>query len=84
MFLLIIGSIASITSTISLIPQLFQTFKTKSVSDLSLLMLINFLICSLCWVVYGMIIRAFSVWITNVIMLILSTLLIILKIKYDK
>ena len=84
MFLLIIGSIASITSTISLIPQLLQTFKTKSVADLSLLMLINFFICSICWVIYGIILNATSVWITNIIMLIFSALLIILKIKYNR
>ncbi|NGX32989.1 MAG: Sugar transporter SemiSWEET [Candidatus Anoxychlamydiales bacterium] len=84
MFLLIIGSIASITSTISLIPQLLQTYKTKSVADLSLLMLVNFLICSICWVIYGIILKAGSVWITNIIMLIFSALLIILKIKYNR
>lgn len=84
MFLLIIGSIASITSTISLIPQVFQTYKTKSVADLSLLMLINFFICSICWVIYGITLEATSVWITNIIMLIFSALLIILKIKYRR
>ncbi|NGX34750.1 MAG: Sugar transporter SemiSWEET [Candidatus Anoxychlamydiales bacterium] len=84
MFLLIIGSIASLTSTISLIPQIFQTYKSKSVADLSLLMLINFFVCSICWVIYGITLKATSVWITNIIMLIFSALLIILKIKYRR
>ena len=82
MFLMFIGFIALSTSTISLLPQIYHTYKTKSVKDISLLMLINFLICSISWIVYGILTDTTSVWITNCIMTIFSIVLLIFKLKY--
>lgn len=83
MFIKIIGFLAAATSTISLVPQLFQSFKTKSVNDLSIWMLWNFLFSSLLWCLYGTMITSLAVIITNLIMVLFSTWLIILKFKYD-
>ena len=83
MLISIIGFIATVTSVISLPPQLYQTYKTKSAKDISLFMLINFLICSISWVVYGFLTDTASVWITNIIMGVFSLLMIVLKIVYD-
>ncbi|MFK7973305.1 MAG: SemiSWEET family sugar transporter [Rickettsiaceae bacterium] len=80
----ILGFIASFTSVISLVPQIIKSYRTKSVSDLSILMLINFLICSVCWTIYGVLIDATSVWVTNIIMTVFSFVLLIFKHKYDK
>lgn len=80
----IVGFVATITSVISLIPQIILSYKTKSVGDLSILMLTNFLICSLSWVYYGILINATSVWVTNVIMTIFSLMLLVMKLKYAK
>lgn len=79
----LIGLIAVFTSTVSLIPQLYQTYKTKSAKDLSILMLINFVICSLSWVIYGILTDSISVLITNIIMTISSIALLIFKLKYQ-
>jgi MtN3 and saliva related transmembrane protein len=83
MVVIIVGFIASFTSTISLLPQIYRTYKTKSVEDLSFLMLINFTICSISWVLYGILTNTISVWITNIIMTIFSFILLILKICYQ-
>jgi MtN3 and saliva related transmembrane protein len=82
MLLMFIGFIALSTSTISLLPQIYRTYKTKSVEDISLLMLINFLVCSISWIVYGILTDTISVWLTNCIMTIFSIVLLVLKLKY--
>ena len=83
MLLKIIGFLAAFTSTISLIPQLVQSYNTKSVNDLSIWMLWNFLFSSVFWVMYGVMIASNAVLGTNLIMLLFSVWLLILKIKYD-
>jgi MtN3 and saliva related transmembrane protein len=83
MVLIIIGFIASFTSTISLVPQIYKTYKTKSVKDLSLIMLINFFLCSISWVVYGILTDTKSVLITNIIMTLFSLIMLVFKIKYQ-
>ena len=84
MMLTVIGSIAFLTTTISLIPQIYRTYTSKSAHDISLLMLINFLVCSLSWVMYGILINDFCVWSTNAVWFACSLFLLALKIRYDK
>jgi len=78
----IIGFLAAFTSTISLIPQILKMFKTRSVDDLSTGMIINFLLTSIFWILYGFMITSWSVWLTNIFMLIFALIMIYLKIKY--
>ncbi len=84
MYIKIIGFLAAFTSTISLIPQLIQSFRNKSAKDLSILMLWNFVISSILWLVYGIMIDSYAVICTNFIMTVSSIWLLTLKIKYDK
>ena len=80
--IVVLGFIASITSVISLIPQIVKSYKTKSVGDLSILMIVNFLISSISWALYGILIDAVSVWATNIVMTVFA--IILMKFKYDK
>ena len=82
MFIFIIGTLACITSTVSLVPQIYKTYQTKSVEDISSLMLWNFCACSVLWIIYGFSTGSITVWITNIIMLFCSIILLIFKIKY--
>lgn len=82
-FIMLSGFIALITSFIGLLPQAIKSLKTKSTQDLSMLMLINYLICSLAWIVYGSSTNSFFVISSNVAGLIISLLLIYLKKRYD-
>ena len=83
MLLTIVGFVAIFTSILSLPPQIYRTYTSKSADDLSFFMLINFLICSMSWVVYGVLTHAFSVWMTNIVMTIFSLLMLVLKMKYS-
>lgn len=82
MTLLLISLVASATSILSFIPQIFQTYRTRSAKDLSMLMLLNFLICSVSWIGYGVLTHAWTVWITNTIMTVFILILIILKVQF--
>ena len=80
----IVGFLAAITSTISLIPQVMQMYKTRSVNDISIGMIINFVLTSILWIVYGVLITSWSDWLTNIFMLIFALVMIYFKIKYSK
>nr|WP_019350232.1 SemiSWEET family transporter [Fluoribacter dumoffii] len=77
------GIIAFITSFIGLLPQIIKSLKTRSTQDLSMIMLINYLICSVAWIIYGSSTNSFFVISSNIVGLIVSLLLILLKRHYD-
>lgn len=81
--LMLSGSIAFITSFIGLLPQIYKTLKTKSSQDLSMIMLINYLICSLAWIVYGSSTDSMFVLSSNILGLVVSLMLILIKRYYD-
>lgn len=84
MMILIVGLIASFSSTVSLFPQLYRAYTTKSTDDISMGMLINFVICSLSWIAYGLLTDSVTVWATNVIMALSSVVMIVMKLKYAR
>lgn len=77
------GTLALITSFIGLLPQIVKTLKTKSTRDISMVMLINYALCSIAWIVYGGLTDSMFVFSSNVLGLIISLWLIILKRLYD-
>lgn len=83
-FINIIGFSAAIVGTSLMLPQVLKSYKTKSVSDLSWGMLVlYFLNCAL-WLIYGILISAFHLILTNAIALIISVIQVLLKLKYSK
>jgi MtN3 and saliva related transmembrane protein len=80
----IIGAIASITSVIGFFPQIYKNHKTRSVEDISFLMLLNFLVCSLAWMVYGVLTDSYYVLGTNMACLCASSLLIGQKMYFQR
>lgn len=78
------GTIALITSIIGLLPQIYKSFKTKSTNDISMIMLLNYFVCSVSWIVYGICTNSsFVIW-SNIVGLITSLISIIQKKHYDK
>jgi len=75
---------AIFTSVVSLLPQIYKSYITKSCYDISSIMLINFVISSFSWIVYGILIDAKTVWITNIMMLLCSIVMLYMKLKYNK
>ena len=79
----IFGYVALITSFIGLLPQSLKAYKTRSTQDVSMLMVLNYLLCSLAWIIYGTCIDAGFVVASNVVCLLSSVLLIGQKRYYD-
>lgn len=80
----IFGTVAFITSLIGLMPQIVKSYRTKSTRDLSMLMLINYLICSVAWIVHGVCIDSSYVVGSNITGLLIVTISIIQKVIYDR
>lgn len=77
------GMVAFITSIIGLFPQVYKALQTRSTNDISMLMLLNFLICSFAWIIYGAYTASFYVEASNVLGLVSCIILMILKWVYD-
>lgn len=78
----LLGFIAAITTTISFVPQVMKIIKTKETKDISLLMYIILGFGILLWLIYGLLIQKLPVIIANAVVLILTLIIIILKIKH--
>ncbi|MBI2706874.1 MAG: PQ-loop repeat-containing protein [Proteobacteria bacterium] len=79
-----IGIIASVTSVVGFLPQIYKNQQTKSVQDLSAWMLLNFLVCSLAWMIYGSLTDSFYVLLTNVACLCASGFLMGQKMYFQR
>ena len=78
------GSIALVTSLIGLLPQVYKAYRTSSTQDVSLIMVINYVVCSIAWIVYGLYQGSqFVVW-SNIAGLVISVICLIQKIYYDR
>jgi MtN3 and saliva related transmembrane protein len=78
------GTVAAITSLIGLLPQVYKSYQTKSTADVSMAMLVNYLICSVAWVIYGICTDAKPVLYSNIIGTAISFISIVQKAVYDK
>lgn len=79
----IFGFIALATSFIGLLPQSYKAFKTRSTHDISMIMLLNYLCCSIAWIIYGICIDAGFVISSNIVGVASCMLLIWQKKHYD-
>lgn len=77
------GWLALITSLIGLAPQIYKAYISKSTNDLSMLYLINYFVCSLCWIVYGHLTHSLFVVYSNVLGMVSCIFLIAQKMRYD-
>lgn len=77
-----IGFIAAILTTVSFLPQVIQVWKTKSTKDISLGMFSIFSLGVLLWLIYGILIQDWIVFMANLITLILASIILNFKLKY--
>ncbi|HBB02434.1 MAG: hypothetical protein US89_C0013G0055 [Candidatus Peregrinibacteria bacterium GW2011_GWF2_38_29] len=75
----IFGYIAATSTTVSFIPQVIKTKNTKSIS---LLMYSVYLVGIIMWLVYGIMLNEAPIIIANIITLMLSGTIFILKIVH--
>ncbi len=79
-----IGFVAGLLTTIAFWPQLQRTWTTKSAGDLSLAMLLTFTSGVLLWLVYGLLIHAWPIVVTNAVTFLLTTAILVLKFRYRR
>jgi MtN3 and saliva related transmembrane protein len=78
------GSVALITSIIGLFPQVYKSYKTKSAEDVSMIMLVNYLVCSVAWIIHGVCTNSEFVVYSNIVGTVLSCASIAQKVVYDR
>jgi MtN3 and saliva related transmembrane protein len=78
----IIGLAAGTLTTIAFVPQVVKTYQSKSAKGLSLAMFLIFCSGVVLWLIYGIAINELPVIIANSVTLVLSSLLLIFKLKF--
>jgi MtN3 and saliva related transmembrane protein len=79
----LLGLVAAALTTTAFVPQLLKTWHSKSAKDVSLGMLITFSIGVFLWLIYGVYIQSLPVIIANSVTFVLSSINLILKIRYE-
>ncbi len=77
-----IGSAAAVLTTASFVPQVVHTLRTKDVSGISLSMYSVFVVGVGLWLVYGLLLDAWPVVISNAITLSLAMCILAMKLRY--
>ncbi len=78
----IIGYIAASLTTASFLPQAMHTFRTKDVSGVSLVMYSVFTIGISLWLLYGILLGAWPIVLSNTITLALASFILWMKLRY--
>ena len=78
----ILGLIAGACSAIAFIPQVLHIWRSRSTKDISLKMYLIYCGGVVMWVIYGLLQAAPSIIIANMVMLVLSISILIMKIKF--
>lgn len=74
--------VAAVCTTVSFVPQLLQTWRTKKAGDVAWGMLITFVLGTILWLIYGILIRSMPVAVANAATLLLTLTILMLKIHY--
>lgn len=76
-----IGGAAAVLTTAAFVPQAWLTFRTRDVSGISLAMYASFTTGIALWLVYGLLIGAWPVIVANVVTLVLSLAILVMKLR---
>jgi len=79
----ILGYAAGALTAFTFLPQVIKTWKEKSAKDVSLYMFIIAFLNEIMWLVYGFMINNWVIIATNAVMLVMSSIMILLKMKYN-
>lgn len=80
----LLGIIAGSCTTSSYLPQIIHIIRYRSVKDISLTMYLILVIGILLWLIYGFIIKSPSIIGSNIISLLMSSTVIVLKLMWKK
>lgn len=76
-------ALAFVTTLIGFIPQIIKAYRTKSMKDVSMFMLLNCWVCAFAWLAYGFCISDSGLILSEIFCLIVTTVSIMQKVKYD-
>ena len=79
-----LGLAAGTLTTISFVPQVVRIWRTKHADDISTSMFVIFIIGIALWLAYGLYLDALPVIIANAVTLVLASIILILKFRYQK
>lgn len=80
----ILGYAAGAITCLTFLPQVIKTWKEKSAKDVSLMMFIIAFTNEVMWIVYGVLLNNWVIILTNVIMIVMCSIMIYLKLRYNK
>lgn len=78
----LIGTFAAVLTTASFLPQAWHTFQTKDVRGISLGMYSVFTSGVAMWLVYGILLNAWPIVISNAITVALASAILVMKLRY--
>jgi MtN3 and saliva related transmembrane protein len=78
----ILGYAACTVTALTFLPQVIKTWKEKSAKNVSLMMFLIAFANEVMWIAYGVLRNDMVIIITNVIMIIMCSIMISLKLKY--
>ncbi len=74
-----IGYIAATLGSISFLPQVIKIWKSRSAKDISAIMYITYVISVILWLVYAIMIYSTPLIISEIVTLVLSSLILVIK-----
>lgn len=77
-----VGLIAGLLTTLAFLPQLLKTWRSRSAKDISSSWLVTFTVGIALWLLYGVLIGALPVILSNGITLLLTLLILYFKVKF--
>lgn len=81
-----LGAAAGITTTLTFLPQVIKTWREKSAKDVSLLMFLIAAANEVMWISWAVLLKPMN-WViigTNLVLLVFSSLMIWLKMRYNR
>jgi MtN3 and saliva related transmembrane protein len=77
----LLGAVAGLLTTISFVPQVIKTLRTRQTRDISLAMWLAFCSGVTLWTIYGILIEAWPIVITNIPTLALAGTILVVKLR---
>lgn len=78
----LLGTIAGVLTTVAFVPQVWGVWKTRSTRDISLGMYLVFTIGVGFWLAYGLVLGAWPIVVANLVTLILTGTVLVLKLRH--
>lgn len=78
-----LGYLAAFCTTCAFIPQVIHTLKSKDTSAISLGMYCLFVTGVALWLIYGLVLNNWPLIVANLITVVLSSIILIMKIKHQ-